>query len=91
MPPLRYARQGQGQFRANGEEECRRAARVSGLTQGIEIGADWTWLGGVSNKKYVSVSIAVSRFGPNPLDATCSSAAWIDDDNVHALIWNLGD
>ncbi|MFN0190979.1 MAG: hypothetical protein ACKVP5_03235 [Aestuariivirga sp.] len=75
MTPLHCARRGQGQYRANGEEECRRAPRVSGLTQGIEIGTDWTWLGGVSNKKYAGVSIAVSQFGPKKLYATCSSVA----------------
>lgn len=91
VPAFRCLPQCQDQYRAEVSDEHRRAARFSGLTQGIEIGVDWTWLDRVSRKKSVNLSIAVFRLGPTLLYATCSSVACIDDDDVYAVNLKFND
>ncbi|MFN0190562.1 MAG: hypothetical protein ACKVP5_01115 [Aestuariivirga sp.] len=47
--------------------------------------------GETSGKEHVSLSVADPEFGPKQHHARRGGAAWIDDDDVHALILNPGD
>lgn len=58
------------------------------LTQGIEIGAGWVRTGEVSQKQYVSLSLAAPEFGPRPIYANLGRAAGQDDEDAYAVIWN---
>jgi uncharacterized protein (DUF736 family) len=61
------------------------------VTEGIEIGAGWTRKGELSNKEYVSLSIAAPEFGPKKLYANLGKAAGSDDKDLYAVIWNPAD
>ena len=61
------------------------------LTKGYEIGAGWVRTGETSGKEYVSLSLAAPEFGPRKLYANLGRAAWQDDEDVFAVIWNPVD
>ena len=61
------------------------------VTQGVDIGAGWVRVGELSNKPYVSLSLAAPEFGPRKLYANLGRAAGQDDDDTYAVIWNPAD
>ena len=61
------------------------------FTKGLEIGAGWNRVGQMSEKSYVSLSLAAPEFGPRKLYANLGRAAGQDDDDAYALIWNPAD
>ena len=73
--------------------------RKSGDTQpdyrvsaaGVEVGAGWVRRGEMSDKDYVSLSLAAPEFGPRRLYANLGRAAGQDDDDAFAIIWNPAD
>lgn len=61
------------------------------LAQGVEIGAAWIKTSGVSQKEYVSLSLAAPEFGPRVIYANLGRAAGQDDEDSFAVIWNPAD
>ncbi len=57
-------------------------------SRGFELGAAWTRVGQVSEKPYVSLSLAAPEFGPQRLFANLFRAAGQDDDDAFAISWN---
>ena len=61
------------------------------VTEGIKIGTGWTRKSETSNQNYVSLSIAAPEFEPKKFYANLGKAAGSDDENLHAVIWNLAE
>ena len=61
------------------------------MPEADEIDAGWIHKGEVSNKEYVSLSIAAPEFGPKIFCANFGVAIGYDDKDLYAVIWNRFD
>ena len=61
------------------------------LSKGVELGGGWIRTGEVSQREYVRLAMSAPELGGRTLYANLGRAAWQDDYDAFAVIWNPGD